>query len=152
MRSPKICFTELNQVSSQRLGNFSFLQSQVANWQKLTQIIQSHLPPQGQWQVVYYQNGLLTITGDNQALISQVRYLHNQFIQKFKTIPSLEGLERIQVILKTPDKPTSKKYTRSKTLSNETQQALRQAASLVNDAKLSQALLRLASPDNIKVE
>jgi hypothetical protein len=152
MRPSKPCFTELNQVSSQGLGNFNALQTQIAQWQKLTTLIQPYLPPQDQWQVVCYQNGVLTIAGQNQALISQVRYLHMQFIHQFRALPTLEGLEKIQVILNNASKPTSKKYTAGKTLSNQTQQELRLAASLVSDAKLSQALLRLASPSNTTAE
>lgn len=150
MNPKKNCFTELNQVSAQGLGNFSYLQSQVANWQKLTPLIQSLLPPEGQWQVVCFQNRVLTITGDNQALISQVRYLHQQFINKLKDIPALAELEKLNVILRPQTQTTPKKYTANKPLSKQTQQELQMAARLVSDAKLSQALLDLASPVNRK--
>ncbi len=138
-------------AAAQAIGNFSFLQIQVAQWQKLTPLIQASFPQQGQWHVVYYQYGVLTIAGDNQALISQVRYLQHQYIKNLKAIPALSDLERINVILQPlQTKPIRKNYTRKKPLSNATQQELHQAASLVNDAKLSQALLRLASSSNIK--
>lgn len=138
-------------TAAQAIGNFSFLQIQVAQWQKLTPLIQASFPQQGLWHVVCYQHGVLTIAGDNQALISQVRYLQHQYIKNLKAIPALSDLERINVILQPlQTKPIRKNYTRKKLLSNATQQELQQAASLVNDAKLSQALLRLASSSNIK--
>ncbi|MFU8925753.1 DUF721 domain-containing protein [Acinetobacter puyangensis] len=152
MRQSKPLFTALSQASSQPVGNFSFLQTQVAQWQKLTLLVQHYFPPQGRWQVVCYQHGTLTIAGDNQALISQVRYLQSQYIRNLKAIPALTELDGIQVVLHSTPKPTSKKYTRKKLLSNETQQALQQAAHLVKDAKLSQALQRLASVDQTESE
>jgi hypothetical protein len=42
---------------------------------------------------------------------------------------------------------SSKKYTRTKRLSNETQEEIQQAARIVKDAKLSEALMRLASQE-----
>lgn len=138
-------------ASSQQTGNFSFLQIQVAQWQKITPLIQAYLPPQGQWHVVCYQHGVLTIAGDNQALISQIRYLQHQYIKNLKAIPALTELEQIKVVIQhRHPEPVSKKYTRKKLLSNATQQQLQQAASLVTDAKLSEALQRLASSSNIK--
>ena len=111
----------------------------------------SFFSQQGLWHVVCYQHGVLTIAGDNQALISQVRYLQHQYIKNLKAIPALSDLERINVILQPlQTKPIRKNYTRKTLSSNATQQELQQAASLVNDAKLSQALLRLASSSNIK--
>lgn len=146
MRQSKT-YHAFSQTTSQRVGNFTFLQMQVAQWQKLTRLIQPLLPPQGGWQVVCYQQGTLTIAGHNQALISQLRYLSSQYIRNLQAIPALVELERIQVIMHSIPQPTSKKYTRKKRLSNETQHELQQAAHLVKDAKLSQALLCLASQD-----
>lgn len=150
MSTPKPVFDIHANASSQRLGNLPFLQVQVAQWQKLTQMIQPLLPANGKWQVACYQNNVLTIAGDNQALISQVRYLQQQYIQSFKeAIPALSNVEKLQVILQTTREPQviSKKYTRKKQLSNSTQQELKQIAELVKDPKLSQALMRLASLD-----
>ncbi len=149
LRQSKPFFAALSQASSQPAGNFSFLHSQVAQWQKLTLLIQPHFPSQGIWQVVYYQHGTLIIAGDNQALISQVRYLQHQFIQALKAIPALVDLEQIQIVLQTP-KPTAKKHIQEKQLSNRTQQELQEAAYLVKDAKLSQALRTLASTTDKK--
>ena len=150
MSTPKPIFDMHATASSQRSGNLPFLQVQVAQWQKLTQMIQPLLPQQGKWQVACYQNNVLTIAGDNQALISQLRYLQQQYIQSLReTIPALSNLEKLQVILQTTQEPQviSKKYTRKKQFSNSTQQELEQIAQLVKDPKLSQALLRLASSD-----
>jgi len=63
-----------------KTGNLTFLTTQVAQWQRLTKIIQPLLPQPEQWQVVCYQNGSLIITGENQAMISQLSYLQSQYI------------------------------------------------------------------------
>lgn len=149
MSQPKTMSDALKQASSQRLGNFPFIQLQVAQWQKLTKMIQPYLPPQGSWQVVCYQHGILTITGDNQALISQMRYLQSQYLSHLKeALPTFSDLQKIQILLRTSieTKEVSKKYTRKRQFSNSTQEQLQQIAHLVKDPKLSEALLRLASP------
>lgn len=138
-------FTALNHNTLQRVGHISYLQWQVAQWQKLTPLIQPVLPPQGQWQVTCYLHGVLTIAGTNQALISQVRYLQSQYVAQLKTIPALADLERIHVVLYSTPRSQHKTYTRKQTLSNETRQTLRQAASMIKDPELRQALYRLVS-------
>ncbi|ANF80758.1 DUF721 domain-containing protein [Acinetobacter sp. NCu2D-2] len=128
-----------------KTGNFSFLSSQVAAWQKLTKRIQPLLPQPEQWQVVCYQSGVLTITGENQAMISQLAYLQKQYISQLSQIQELSDLCKIQVCLRNPpqSKPVVTKTER--VLSPETKELLRSAADFINDPKLSQALLRLAS-------
>ena len=51
------------------------------------------LPQPEQWQVVCYQNGSLIITGENQAMISQLSYLQSQYVSK---LSQLEGLKDLQ--------------------------------------------------------
>ena len=128
-----------------KTGNLTFLTTQVAQWQRLTKIIQPLLPQPEQWQVVCYQNGSLIITGENQAMISQLSYLQSNYVAQLAQLERLKDLRKIQVrlrnkmnVLREPPRP-------SKTLSSETQEQLRSAAEYVSDPKLSQALLRLAS-------
>lgn len=148
MQQSKALFQGRFQPSSQRVGNFTFLQKQVGTWQQLTKLIQPLLPTGGVWQVVYYQHGLLIIAGDNQALISQVRYLQSQYIRNLKAIPALAEVQQIKIVMQSVSHPSSsKKYTRKKRLSNQTQKEIQQAARIVKDAKLSEALLRLASQE-----
>ena len=148
MQQSKTLFQGLRQPSSQRVGNFTFLQKQVDAWQQLTKLIQPLLPLGGSWQVVCYQHGTLIIAGDNQALISQVRYLHSQYIRNLKAIPALVDVQQIKIVMQSVSQPpSSKKYTRKKRLSNQTQEEIQQAARIVKDAKLSEALIRLASQD-----
>lgn len=47
-----------------KTGNLTFLKAQVAKWQKLTKLIQPLLPQPEQWQVVCYEYGILTVTGE----------------------------------------------------------------------------------------
>lgn len=83
-----------------KTGNLTFLTTQVAQWQRLTKIIQPLLPQPEQWQVVCYQNGSLIITGENQAMISQLSYLQSQYISKLSQLEGLKDLQRIQVRLR----------------------------------------------------
>ena len=128
-----------------KTGNFSFLSSQVAAWQKLTKLVQPLLPQPERWQVVCYQNGVLTITGENQAMISQLAYLQKQYISQISQINELTDLTKIQVCLRNPSQMPPAPVTPERALNAETQELLRSAADFISDPKLSQALLRLAS-------
>lgn len=128
-----------------KTGNLTFLSTQVAAWQKLTQIIQPLLPQPELWQVVCYQQGILTITGTNQAMVSQLAYLQKQYVAQLSQLAELQDLHKIQVRLKPQLETPPKQEKSSRTLSTETQEMLRGAADFVSDPKLSQALLRLAS-------
>lgn len=129
-----------------KTGNLTFLTTQVAQWHRLTKIIQPLLPQPEQWQVVCYQNGTLIITGENQAMISQLSYLQSQYISKLSQLEGLKDLQRIQVRLRNKTISTAPSSSEpSKSIPPETQEMLRSAADFVSDPKLSQALLRLAS-------
>ncbi len=128
-----------------KTGNLSFLSAQVSAWQKLTKLVQPLLPQPEQWQVVCYQNGVLMLTGENQALVSQLAYLQKQYIAQLSQIHELRELNKIQVRLRVPSQTPPPPEKNSKPLSQETQDLLRNAADFVSDPKLSQAMLRLAS-------
>ena len=63
-----------------KTGNLSFLSTQVAAWQKLSKLIQPLLPQPEQWQVACYQYGVLTVTGENQAMVSQLGYFKSTIL------------------------------------------------------------------------
>ena len=128
-----------------KTGNFTFLSTQVAAWQKLTKLIQPILPQPEQWQVVCYENGILTITGKNQAMISQLAYLQKQYIAQLLPLAEFKDLQKLQVRLRIKNSVTSKPESLTRSLSPDTQELLRGAADFVSDPKLSQAMLRLAS-------
>ena len=128
-----------------KTGNFTFLSTQVAAWQKLTKLIQPILPQPEQWQVVCYENGTLTITGENQAMISQLAYLQKQYIAQLLPLAEFKDLQKLQVRLRIQNSVTSKPESLTRSLSPDTQELLRGAADFVSDPKLSQAMLRLAS-------
>lgn len=146
MSEPKNVFQPTRQHL--KTGNLSFLTKQVAEWQKLTKLIQPHLPQPEDWHVVCYQYGILTITGENQAMISQLGYLQKQYISQLSQIHGLHDLQRIQVRLRIQNNNTETNPQLTKMVRNiqpETSEMLQNAASFVSDPKLSQALLRLAS-------
>ena len=128
-----------------KTGNLTFLTTQVTRWKQLTKIIQPILPQPEQWQVVCYQHGVLIITGENQAMISQLSYLQSNYVAQLAQLEGLEDLRKIQVRLRNKMNVPREPSPPSKTLSSETQEQLRSAAEYVSDPKLSQALLRLAS-------
>jgi len=123
-----------------KTGNLTFLSKQVAAWQKLTKLIQPILPQPEQWQVVCYQYGILTITGENQAMIIQ-----KQYIAQLSQLDEFKDLQKLQVRLRIPSQTPAKIQSISRSLSTETQDLIRDAADFVSDPKLSQAMRRLAS-------
>ena len=96
-------------------------------------------------EIVCYQYGILTLTGENQAMISQLGYLQKQYISHLTQLDGLKDLNKIQVRLRPQSKPEYKRLKIDKQLSPATQEMLQNAAGFVCDPKLSQALLRLAS-------
>ena len=128
-----------------KTGNLTFLSTQVAAWQKLSKLIQPLLPQPEQWQVVCYQNGILTITGENQAMISQLSYLQKHYITQLVQLEGLQDLRKLQVRLRNKVTVSAEPVSTTKALSSETRAQLRSAAEFVNDPKLSEALVRLAS-------
>jgi hypothetical protein len=128
-----------------KTGNLTFLTTQVTQWKQLTKIIQPLLPQPEQWQVVCYQHGILIITGENQAMISQLSYLQSHYVAQLAQLEGLKELRKIQVRLRNKILAPREPSPPSKPLSSETQEQLRNAAEYVSDPKLSQALLRLAS-------
>ena len=128
-----------------KTGNLTFLTTQVTQWNRLTKIIQPLLPQPEQWQVVCYENGILTITGENQAMISQLAYLQKQYIAQLLPLAEFKDLQKLQVRLRIQNSVTSKPESLTRSLSPDTQELLRGAADFVSDPKLSQAMLRLAS-------
>lgn len=142
MSQPRNLF-QSNQPQT-KTANIQQLTKQVQYWQMLTKIVQPLLPQPEQWQVVCYQQGILTVTGENQAMISQLGYLQTQYVTQLAQHDALKDLQKIQVRLRTKhvqQKPVKKMQP----VSAETQQMLQSAAQFVNDPKLSQAILNLAS-------
>ncbi len=128
-----------------KTGNLSFLKTQVAHWQKLTKLVQPILPQPEQWQVVCYQYGILILTGENQAMISQLGYLQKQYISQLSKFDEFKDLQKIQVRLRNKSEKVQKITTQTNPLSEQTQEMISSAATFVSDPKLSQAMLRLAS-------
>jgi hypothetical protein len=128
-----------------KTGNLSFLSTQVAAWQKLSKRIQPLLPQPEQWQVACYQYGVLTITGENQAMVSQLGYLQKHYIVQLSQLEELKDLQKLQVRLRVSPKNHSSSEQPSRSLSPDTQDLLQGAADFVSDPKLSQAMRRLAS-------
>lgn len=128
-----------------KTGNLTFLTTQVTQWKQLTKIIQPLLPQPEQWQVVCYQHGVLTITGENQAMISQLSYLQSHYVAQLAQLEGLRDLRKIQVRLRNKTVVSQQVSPPPQALSSETKELLRSAAEYVSDAKLSQALLLLAS-------
>lgn len=137
-----------------KTGNLLFFSQQVAYWQQLSKIVQPLLPQPEQWQVVCLEQGVLTVTGLNQAMVSQLNYMQSHYVTKVTTQASqqrahnfndLKNLIKIRARLRYEPQKQPLTQTTQRKMSPETQQMLREAAQFVQDAKLSQALLTLAS-------
>ena len=103
-------------------------------WQKLTKLIQPILPQPEQWQVVCYQYGILTITGENQAMISQLGYLQNNILHNCRNLMSLKTYKNSSSF-ENPSQTPAKIQSISRSLSTETQDLIRDAADFVSDPK-----------------
>lgn len=134
-----------------KTGNLLFFSQQVAYWQQLSKIVQPLLPQPEQWQVVCLEQGVLTVTGLNQAMVSQLNYIQSHYVSKLATqhgahnFNDLKNLIKIRARLRYEPQKQPLAQTTQRKMSPETQQMLREAAQFVQDAKLSQALLTLAS-------
>lgn len=78
------------------------------------------MPQPEQWQVVCYQNGSLIITGENQAMISQLSYLQSQYVSKLSQLEGLKDLQRIQVRLRNKTIPVTTSSEPSKSIPGNT--------------------------------
>ena len=78
------------------------------------------IAPTEQWQVVCYQNGSLIITGENQAMISQLSYLQSQYVSKLSQLEGLKDLQRIQVRLRNKTIPVTTSSEPSKSIPGNT--------------------------------
>lgn len=145
MSEPNNIFQQKGQRSK---GNLTLLTAQVTQWQRLSKIIQPLLPQPEQWQIAYYQHGILIITGENQAMVSQLNYLKHQYIQKLTNIEAFKDLKKIQVRLRNKTRTPHQPAPSTRTLSADTKALIHSAAQYVDDPKLSQALRRLASNKN----
>ncbi|WP_374806929.1 DUF721 domain-containing protein [Acinetobacter sp. c2-A9] len=135
---------------------FEQLKSRVHYWQKLTALVSPILPKGGEWQVVYYEQGVLIIAGKNSSLNSQVRYLQQQFLATLQNIPAFNGLNKIQIVMRTEtlsdNQPKNSQISSQQVLTDENRQYILTAASIVGNDKLSQSLQRLASRNSLKDE
>lgn len=115
-----------------KTGNLTFLTTQVTQWKQLTKIIQPLLPQPEQWQVVCYQHGVLTITGENQAMISQLSYLQSHYVAQLAQLEGLRDLRKIQVRLRNKTVVSQQVSPPPQALSSETKELLRSAAKYVD--------------------
>lgn len=132
-------------IKSAKAGNFQFLSQRVAYWQQLSKVVQPLLPQPEQWQIVCFEDGILTVTGCNQAMISQLNYLQAHYVSKLQHINALENLNKIRANLRYDLSQKPKQAVNESRMSPETKQMLAEMAEMVQDAKLSQALKALAS-------
>lgn len=142
MAQPHLFFQ--NQQKDQKSSPAKSLTQYVLHWQKLTKHIQPILPQPENWQIACYRHGILTLSGENQAMISKVGYLQKHYVQQLSQIEAFKDLQEIHVRLRTKSVKKTNEVT-PQPLSAETQNMLKNAAQMVNDPKLSQAIYNFAS-------
>lgn len=142
MAQPQLFFQ--SQQKNQKSSSAKSLTQHVLYWQKLTKLLQPVLPQPEDWQISRYQHGILTLSGENQAMISKVGYLQKYYVQQISQIEAFKDLREIHVRLRTKSVKKTNEVA-PKPLSSETQNMLKNAAQMVNDPKLSQAIYNFAS-------
>ncbi|MDO4222781.1 MAG: DciA family protein [Acinetobacter sp.] len=144
MSQPIQIFQKNNQ--SQRMSNFSVLLTQVRYWQNLSKQIQHLLPQPEEWQIVCYQNGILTIAGKNQAMVNQLNYLRSQYVAQLAKLAPFQQLEKIQATLSTSKQtPPAPPTPTLKPLSDQTKERLYSLAECTSHTNLQAALIKLAN-------
>lgn len=126
-------------------GGLQSLQSQMLYLEKLTQLTKPILPINQTWQVVSFQEGVLCIATNNHAAMSQLRYLQTNYIKQLRSIVEFNNLRAIKVIVETKPTPKPVSHLPIPPLNEPTRQAILEAATLIHDRELSEALQRLAS-------
>ena len=143
MKHPTHAF--FKQSGESTAGSLQSLQSQMLYLEKLTQLTKPVLPSNQTWQVVSFQEGVLCIATDNHAAMSQLRYLQTNYIKQLRSIVEFNNLRSIKVIVEVKPTPKPVSQLPLPSINEPTRQAILQAATLIHDRELSQALQRLAS-------
>lgn len=143
MSKPINLFTQ--NLNTTQMGNLRHIHQQIAYWQHLSQIIQPRLPQPETWQVVCYEHAILTVSGLNQAMVSQLNYMQAHYVAQLQQLSAFQHLNKIRATLRYSAVKSVTTPQQSKAMSTETKQMLQETAALIQDAKLSQALLNLAS-------
>ncbi|MBF7681813.1 DUF721 domain-containing protein [Acinetobacter sp. B5B] len=147
MAQPHLFFKNLQK--DQKSSAAKSLTQHVLSWQKLTQLLQPILPQPEHWQIACYRHGILTLSGENQAMVSKVGYLQKHYVQQLSRIEAFKDLQEIHVRIRTKNVKKTHEVV-PQPLSTETQNMLKNAAKMVNDPKLSQAIYNFASHRNKK--
>ena len=126
-------------------GGLQSLQSQMLYLEKLTQLTKPILPLNQTWQVVSFKEGVLCIAANNHAAMSQLRYLQTHYIKQLRSIVEFDNLHAIKVIVETKPTPKPVSHLPLPPLNEATRQAILEAATLIHDRELSEAVQRLAS-------
>lgn len=142
MKRPIHAFNEKIQGSKSSLHS---LQTQLSYLDKLTRLARPVLPRGENWQVVSLQHGILCIAAENFAAMSQLRYLQTHYLKQLQTIAEFTNITRLKIIIEAKPVPKPVHFTPRPELSEEARQSIYEAATLIHDSELSQALQRLAS-------
>lgn len=143
MKQPIHAFVDYQR--NQKTGGLQSLQSQMHYLEQLTQLTKPVLPPTENWQVVSFQQDILCIAAEHYAAMSQLRYLQTYYVKQLRNIPEFKTLKNLKVIVESKPLPKVVSHLPLPALDEPTRQALMEAATLIHDRELSQALQRLAS-------
>lgn len=113
--------------------------------EKLTQLTMPVLPQTENWQVVSFQQGILCVAAEHYAAVSQLRYLQTHYIKQLRNITEFKDLRAIRVIVEAKPAPKPVLHKPLPPLDEQTRKAILEAATLIHDRELSEALQRLAS-------
>lgn len=113
---------------------------------RLDKVLAERLPRfRGLCRVAGYRDGVLTLVTANTSLAGQIRYMQASLQQTLREAPEFAGLDRIRISPAVPEAAKRPQRPPLPPLSPAVGRLLRETAELIDDAELSEALLRLAS-------
>lgn len=143
-RSPSLVPQLLGQAST--AGRLYGLLQHVHYLQSLTQLAAPLLPDRGNWQVAAYDGRQLCLATDEHHAASQLRYLQQHYIQVLRTVPELQALQTIRILVQPVPQKRRAQHQSLPPLSTETRNRLLEVTQWIQDAKLNQVLTDLATP------
>jgi hypothetical protein len=85
------------------------------------------------------------VATEHYAAVSQLRYLQTHYVKQLRELVEFKTLRSIRVIVEAKPAPKPVLHLPLPPLDERTRQAILEAATLIHDRELSQALQRLAS-------
>ncbi len=129
-------------------SKLKMIQSHIDDLNRLTglalPVLLRFLPAQNHWQVASLDGETLSIATEHFAAASSLRYIQHQVIKVLQQIPEFASVQHLKVVIETQPKPKTVTRKALPALTPEIRQTLDDAASMFQDADISETFRRLA--------